>query len=279
MTHPNYVDQDKPGVIFDNDFMIIKLYGWSKKTPVVLNDVPNVPKIAQELTVMGWGVADNVNKLQSEVLKDVTVNALSNSQCRAKNGYLGTQLVSFLGRITNNMLCAQDENEDACQGDSGGPLISKGLLSRQDVQVGVVSWGLGCAHKSFPGVYSRISNQLNWITDVVCDWAESPPDSFGCNKIRKDDENVQKRPVTVDILLDRFPKETGWLIRSETGKTVAYIPIGAYKNVKDSEKHIFATVHLIVNQNYEFIMLDAYGDVSNFDLLSIINHRFSFSKL
>ena len=52
------------------------------------------------------------------------------------------------------------------------------------------------------------------------------------------DEKLDKRAVTVDIILDRFPKETGWLIRTKMGKSIAYIPIGGYKNVKESEKHI-----------------------------------------
>jgi len=41
-------------------------------------------------------------------------------------------------------MCAVSLGKDACQGDSGGPLV---LRSRNgatnDVQVGVVSWGLG----------------------------------------------------------------------------------------------------------------------------------------
>ena len=43
------------------------------------------------------------------------------------------------------------------QGDSGGPLIDK----LNNVLVGVVSWGDGCAVKGYPGVYSRISAQVS----------------------------------------------------------------------------------------------------------------------
>ena len=40
--------------------------------------------------------------------------------------------------------------------DSGGPLYD----NINDVVVGVVSWGEGCATQGYPGVYSRISAQV-----------------------------------------------------------------------------------------------------------------------
>ena len=43
------------------------------------------------------------------------------------------------------MLCAADVNKGSCQGDSGGPLVIPGSSSEEDVQVGIVSWGIGCA--------------------------------------------------------------------------------------------------------------------------------------
>jgi len=265
-THDDFVDKNMPGVPYDNDFMILKLYGWSMNKPIRLTQNNHIPSNT-ELSVMGWGVSDLQNQISSEVLKEVTVNSLSNYQCKQYSGFYGPNVVSYSNKITPNMLCAKDYNEDACQGDSGGPLIIRGLLARNDVQVGIVSWGLGCAHESFPGVYSRISSQFDWIKEHVCLFSEAPPDEFGCEKAdRKDNENKgNKRAVTVEIMLDRFPKETGWLIRNEGGTSVAYIPIGGYKSVQESEKHIFATVHLHVDHNYEFIMLDSYGDGLKFD--------------
>ena len=41
-------------------------------------------------------------------------------------------------------------------GDSGGPLYD----AENGVVAGIVSFGGGCAHEQYPGVYARISNQV-----------------------------------------------------------------------------------------------------------------------
>jgi trypsin len=60
---------------------------------------------------------------------------------------------------TSMMLCAGgDGQHDACVGDSGGPLLVPGGAVGW-TQIGVVSWGAGCAVRGVPGVYTRLSDQ------------------------------------------------------------------------------------------------------------------------
>ena len=53
-------------------------------------------------------------------------------------------------------ICADALGGDSCQGDSGGPLFGR-LADGRRVQLGIVSYGLGCALPGFPGVYAELN--------------------------------------------------------------------------------------------------------------------------
>ena len=66
--------------------------------------------------------------------------------------------------IGRGQICAGllEGGRDSCYGDSGGPLI----VRNDDgcaLQVGIVSWGEGCAQRDAFGVYTRVSHYADWI--------------------------------------------------------------------------------------------------------------------
>ncbi|KAI2666136.1 Polyserase-2 [Labeo rohita] len=91
------------------------------------------------------------------VLQEVDVPVVGNTKCNC----------FYKGSITGNMMCAGtlEGGKDSCQGDSGGPMVIK--QGSRWIQAGVVSFGQGCAEPNYPGVYSRVSNYQNWITQHV----------------------------------------------------------------------------------------------------------------
>lgn len=56
---------------------------------------------------------------------------------------------------------------DACQGDSGGPLMMR--VDTRWVQLGIVSFGNKCGEPGYPGVYTRLSEYVEWINENTRD--------------------------------------------------------------------------------------------------------------
>ena len=156
--HPDYNSNT-----MSNDFMMMRLDGESAYGTVEL-DTGDIPlNNGEDLIVMGWGTTASGGS-SSNVLMEVEVDAWTNSACN-----------QAYGNIDDSMLCAARSsnglNYDSCQGDSGGPIIDKATGK----QVGVVSWGYGCANPNYPGVYARVSHQIEWIQSYIDMWSSGNP--------------------------------------------------------------------------------------------------------
>ena len=170
----------------DYDFLLVKLTDPAdvgRFPPVKLNRNPSVPSYDnQRLTITGWGATDAEGLDLSPKVLHGTVGYVSPETCDKSDGYIEGDYYSYRGFLTNSMMCAWSEDVDACLGDSGGPLLltPDDDDSEQDVQVGIVSFGVGCNSPDFPGLYSRVSDQIGWIDEVVCSLSDDPPADFEC---------------------------------------------------------------------------------------------------
>ncbi|XP_053357369.1 hyaluronan-binding protein 2-like [Clarias gariepinus] len=147
-----------------NDIALLRLKGTSGKCAqesqfvktacLPSKDFPD----GTECSISGWG-ATAQSRYGSNQLLDAEVLLISQETCSSANVY---------GKaIDNSMFCAGylEGGVDACQGDSGGPLT---CMENQNRYVyGVVSWGDSCGMKNKPGVYTRVTQFVDWINRTI----------------------------------------------------------------------------------------------------------------
>ena len=149
----------------DYDIALLKLSSSVTGTSIskVTSSIMREIALGTKFTVMGWGNMSTSAESYPEKLYEVQVPLVSNAKCNK----------SYNNEITNNMLCAgfPEGGKDSCQGDSGGPLVYQ--IDGKWLQVGIVSFGEGCAQPNFPGVYARVANFNEWINTQVADGSEN----------------------------------------------------------------------------------------------------------
>lgn len=156
------------GKSFDNDIAILELerdvaFRTGIK-PICLTKDPELAKKFENtgLFIAGWG-ATSFKGPTSKTLLEGIIRPIPRDECQAK-------FSSFRNvAITPQKICARDlqDKVDACQGDSGGPLMAWELKGdgspARFYLVGVVSFGYKCAAPGFPGVYTRVTEYVDWI--------------------------------------------------------------------------------------------------------------------
>jgi secreted trypsin-like serine protease len=147
------VHEDYDGDEIINDVGLIKL-----PEAVTLNDaikpvsLPSKADASNTFTdetarVSGWGLTDGFGDELSDVLNYVDVKVISNQECE-----------QFFSSLLSSILCTSgDEETGSCSGDSGGPLVIN------DVQIGVVSFGVIFCSPGYPSGFSRVTSFLDWI--------------------------------------------------------------------------------------------------------------------
>ena len=111
----------------------------------------NLEKPGRRLTVAGWGTTSEGGNT-SDRMREVSVPVVSDT--KAQTAYSSQSPI--LRYFPNPMVAAGRKGKDSCQGDSGGPLFKSRTTTT--TQVGIVSYGKGCARATFPGVYTEVNN-------------------------------------------------------------------------------------------------------------------------
>jgi secreted trypsin-like serine protease len=109
-------------------------------------------------TIAGWGSTREGGPQQRYLMK-ATVPFVSDASCNASYGG---------AIIPAEEICAgyAAGGTDTCQGDSGGPMFRRDANNAW-IQVGITSWGTGCARPNYPGVYTQVSYFASAISSAA----------------------------------------------------------------------------------------------------------------
>ena len=143
------------GSTMRNDWALIKMGGSIPTGTLALNT--SASNNSGTFTIMGWGATSEGGSSSRYLLK-AQVPFVADSTCGTNYRNAGYPFTD------SHMLCAGplSGGTDTCQGDSGGPMIKS--TASGWIQVGIVSWGAGCARRNFPGVYTEVSTFASAIS-------------------------------------------------------------------------------------------------------------------
>uniref|UniRef100_F7AEE9 Vitamin K-dependent protein C n=1 Tax=Monodelphis domestica TaxID=13616 RepID=F7AEE9_MONDO len=160
IVHPNYTKSTS-----DNDIALLYL---DKPTIFSKNILPiclpnlglahrELMKVGREMVITGWGRQREESRNRTYVLRFTKIPLASHDECSQ----------TMHNRVSENMLCAGilRDKRDACEGDSGGPMVTE--FRGTWFLVGLVSWGEGCGRPDTFGIYTKVSQYLNWIRDHI----------------------------------------------------------------------------------------------------------------
>ncbi|WP_129120665.1 trypsin-like serine protease [Veronia nyctiphanis] len=110
---------------------------------------------SQNVIVSGWGLTRHRGS-QSDVLREVALPVLSNSDCSSQlSSNVPSSVVCGGGNLNGRQV-------SACNGDSGGPYAVQ--VGSDVYSIGTVSWGRNCVGAT---AFTRTSSYVSWIQGKI----------------------------------------------------------------------------------------------------------------
>ncbi|MGH3089488.1 MAG: serine protease [Rubrobacteraceae bacterium] len=147
--HPRYTGNN-----FAHDAAVVKLESPVRGIRPVRLSTPRqnaLERPGRRATAAGWGTTRE-GGVPTDRMREVRLPIRSDTQAKRAYDRTGDSSLKYFPRL---MVAAGAAGKDACQGDSGGPLFTR--AGKVYTQIGVTSYGQGCARKGFPGVWTEVN--------------------------------------------------------------------------------------------------------------------------
>eukprot|EP00899_Mesostigma_viride_P013824 jgi/Mesvir1/22442/Mv17912-RA.3 len=192
-----YVHPDYDENTIDNDLAVMEIESFvSDNFIFIRTNMTRYETPGTMMRVIGWGHSagvigpDGSGTVEEKRLQQVDLPVISWADCTypASCGSAACQVGYPEYWVTNEtMICAgyAAGGKDPCFGDSGGPMFT---ATPPYVQVGIVSWGEGCALPNRFGVFTRISKYVTWLRQFIDDAV------FNCNAYKPGEDGVSSPP-------------------------------------------------------------------------------------
>ena len=139
------------------DWALIELQTATSAPKLALANQGDTSLHSGSFTILGWG-ATREGGAQSPTLKKATVPFVSDATCDNAYPELAPATEICAGYASGGV--------DTCQGDSGGPMVKRDSTGAWR-EVGITSYGYGCARAGYPGVYAEVQAFSNAIKSRI----------------------------------------------------------------------------------------------------------------
>jgi len=250
-----YTHQEYPNL--SKDVALLKLAGKitdkNAKVITLADDAffnTNV-KAGTPMIVSGWGTLQSDGQ-SPDKLHEVSVPYVKNEVCNAAS--------SYNGQIQDTEMCAGYAigGKDSCQGDSGGPLVINN--GKNLVQVGVVSWGEGCAVANKYGVYANVASLRTWIDSAV--GGNEEPSGMNGSQGGETDGEIDGEFESDNTFL-AFQETISYTLDEQSMEFVLDVPEGInvlYIATSGGEGDVDITAELLANDDVDETYDGDYGD-------------------
>jgi secreted trypsin-like serine protease len=161
-----FMHSDYDSFSLGNDIALIRLTESAESNPIEIIDDTHYQGLTTdtEMTVAGWGnmtLEEGNGSNYPRLLQKAIVDFIDQQTCQS------LKVSSPYSQLDNFALCAAREGIELGSGDSGGPLIYQ--HNERYYLTGIVSWNLGYASASEPGIYMSVHQYIEWINKAIED--------------------------------------------------------------------------------------------------------------